>query len=256
MNTENPSRFPEPTDCETLRALLPAYSVGATDADETRLVESLLPRCPEVAAELDEYNGLAEAMLYTVAPVAPPARVHDRLMQRVAERSVTKQPRYAAYRGWAALAAASLVLLVFSNLYWIAQINTLSTARTAAEARLSEQENAIAELLAQESQQVALVATQQNVYARVVWTPESEYFLLTTNRLPALAPDQTYQLWLIGEGGPVSAGIFEVDAAGRKAMLFPMPQSLANYQALGISVEPAGGSEQPTTTPLAVGEIS
>ncbi|MBZ0317449.1 MAG: hypothetical protein K8L91_13595, partial [Anaerolineae bacterium] len=55
--------------CDTLRELLPAYSIGATDEAETRLVESLLDECPEVAAELLDFMRLAGAIAYTARPI-------------------------------------------------------------------------------------------------------------------------------------------------------------------------------------------
>ena len=72
----------------------------------------------------------------------------------------------------------------------------------------------------------------------------------------ALDSAQTYQLWLIDEGQPRSAGVFNPDATGWAWLAFSVEEALTDYQALGISVEPAGGSEQPTTTPLALGAIS
>src|SRR5215211_379751 len=72
------------TDCEALAELLPAYSIGATDAEETALVERLLQVCPEGAAELDSYLSLAQAMNYTAPRIEPPAHLHDKLMAAAA----------------------------------------------------------------------------------------------------------------------------------------------------------------------------
>lgn len=50
--------------CDEIRELLAAYSMGATDPEETALVERHLPDCPEAVAELAEYLALNDAMLY------------------------------------------------------------------------------------------------------------------------------------------------------------------------------------------------
>ena len=63
--------------------------------------------------------------------------------------------------------------------------------------------------------------------------------------LPALSADQVYQLWIIRGDLPVSAGIFNVDENGR--VTFPVDGTLAaSFDAVGVSIEPAGGSDQPT----------
>jgi anti-sigma-K factor RskA len=60
---------------------------------------------------------------------------------------------------------------------------------------------------------------------------------------------ETYQLWLVGESGAESIGLFRPDDDGRVLVAFAGadPGDLP----LGITVEPAGGSDQPTQEPLA-----
>jgi anti-sigma-K factor RskA len=63
--------------------------------------------------------------------------------------------------------------------------------------------------------------------------------------LPQLGADRTYQLWLIRGDQPISAGIFNVDENGR--IIQQIDGTLAtSFDAVGVSLEPAGGSEQPT----------
>ncbi|WP_288432624.1 anti-sigma factor [uncultured Deinococcus sp.] len=60
----------------------------------------------------------------------------------------------------------------------------------------------------------------------------------------APAQGRTYQLWRIAPGGaPVSLGVF-----GRDVLTASLPQGTS----VAVSVEPPGGSPQPTTTPLFV----
>lgn len=68
--SHNQHRLPysDPTYCAELRALLPSYSMGATDPEETRLVEERLANCPEAIAELAEYLALADALHYVALP--------------------------------------------------------------------------------------------------------------------------------------------------------------------------------------------
>lgn len=72
--------------------------------------------------------------------------------------------------------------------------------------------------------------------------------LLTFQGVPALAADKTYQLWVISGDQTRSVATLTPDADGR------MPETVATVHlgdtALGVTVEPAGGSPVPTTAPV------
>ena len=58
---------------------------------------------------------------------------------------------------------------------------------------------------------------------------------------------QAYQLWLIEDGTPTSAGVLAAGAGSGTAVL----DTVGDAQALAVTLEPAGGSPQPTTVVLA-----
>ena len=67
--------------------------------------------------------------------------------------------------------------------------------------------------------------------------------------LPELGTDQTYELWYIDDAGADSAGTFDVSGSETWRVL---DGSFTPGVAVGITVEPAGGSPQPTTEPIVV----
>ncbi|MFE5677826.1 anti-sigma factor [Streptomyces erythrochromogenes] len=67
---------------------------------------------------------------------------------------------------------------------------------------------------------------------------------LTAADLPAPAPGKTYQLWLDIDGGMRPAGFINGDGT------VPIHGGPATASAVGLTVEPAGGSSRPTTDPL------
>lgn len=81
--------------------------------------------------------------------------------------------------------------------------------------------------------------------------------VLSVGQLPRLGPNRTYQLWVIPAGSttPVSAGLFDADAAGTSTVTVPVPQGVTVVAGLTVAVtdEPRGGSLQPTTTPFLAG---
>ena len=83
-----------------------------------------------------------------------------------------------------------------------------------------------------------------------VSTASGNQGLLTVAGLPPVAANQTYQLWLLKDGKPVSAGLLNVDANGAGRLAVASSEPMANYQQAGITVEPAGGSASPTLSAL------
>jgi anti-sigma-K factor RskA len=69
---------------------------------------------------------------------------------------------------------------------------------------------------------------------------------LVVDRLPPLDSARQYQLWLIRDGQKINGAIFSTDEAGYRGVRIEAPESLLNYSAVDITVEPAGGSPQPT----------
>ncbi len=266
-------------DCESLRALIPAYGIGATDPEETALVEKLLPQCPEAAAELNEYLALADALVYTVPQAQPPEYLHDKLMAAVtaprpairpepvaAPRRPTVpalRPALAPHRSrllMFALAAAAVAaaLLIVSNVYWINQVNDLRQQQQALVSLLRDQRDALASLGTGRAQRLELASTdtaQSGSLATVLWNADSSAALLYSANLPPLTADQSYQVWLIGDANPVSAGVFSVDAQGVGVLIIQADAPIDDYGTVAISTEPAGGSEQPTTAPIAAAQI-
>jgi hypothetical protein len=82
-------------------------------------------------------------------------------------------------------------------------------------------------------------------YATLTVAANAESATFVAENLPRLSAEQVYQLWIIRGDQPLSAGIFEVDENGR-AIFEVDPTLAAAYDAIGVSIEPAGGSEQPT----------
>lgn len=89
--------------------------------------------------------------------------------------------------------------------------------------------------------------TGENPEARATLTvlPDSGSATFVAANLPPLSVDQVYQLWIIRGDLPISAGIFELNENGR--IVLPIDGTLAtSFDAVGVSIEPAGGSESPT----------
>lgn len=256
------------TRCTAVEEVVAAYSVGATDPEETALVQERLAQCPTAASELTAYSGLARALLTAPRPVAPPPELAQRLAAALSReaapslRRAAAQPRRGWLAGWRwsvvwnAAAVTAIVLLTLLNLYWIEQNNQLRQENerlVAAQLAQQQAENAVYVLLASSGRQgIELPPAQENsnANAEVLWDPDLNVAMLYAKSFPVLAPDQVYQLWVTRDGERQSAGLFSVDQNGTGVLIFPIEQPLDQLDSMGVTTEPAGGSPGPTGPPV------
>jgi cell division protein FtsB len=86
-----------------------------------------------------------------------------------------------------------------------------------------------------------------NNYMLVFWSPVNQQTLITDASLPALPADKQYQLWGLDHGKPLDAGVFDPQALKDGNL---QVKSIASAQAFAVTVEPKGGSAQPTMSTL------
>jgi anti-sigma-K factor RskA len=70
--------------------------------------------------------------------------------------------------------------------------------------------------------------------------------VLAVEDIPVLDTKHQYQLWLVRDGKRSNGGVFSVSQNGYGTLRIMADQPLANFQSFGITVEPWGGSPQPT----------
>lgn len=93
------------------------------------------------------------------------------------------------------------------------------------------------------------VAGHEKKRALVYWNAATHTVYLKPTDLPALPQDKQYQLWGIVGGQPVNAGIYD-PPVGDPALL--QMASIENAEMFAITIEPAGGSNQPTLDQMVV----
>jgi anti-sigma-K factor RskA len=242
--------------------LLPFYALDALTEEERDLVEAYLIKHPEARAQLNAMSRAASALPQSVSPVEPAPRTREALLRRVAadERgrsSVQSQPsprvnRFESFFRVLSLAGAALAIIwvLILNLQVVRLRNEIMALNGALVAQ-SQSLNQIIEQLPQsnapETITVSLKGTdvQPQAQGQLIANPASQSAVLVVTGLPPLEPGKTYQVWLIA-GAPVSAGLLTVDANGQGVLIVTSTESIGSFQSLGISIEPQGGSPQPT----------
>ncbi len=90
----------------------------------------------------------------------------------------------------------------------------------------------------------SLVKDNPQATAVAVWDPAKQEGILQVEKLPALAANQDYQLWVVDPQYPipVDAGVFTVDpATGATRFDFKAKQPVAAVAAFAVSLERKGG---------------
>jgi len=259
----SPRSLHQAPDCDAIRELIPDYAFGLTGAEDTRLVESYLIDCPEASDQLADYRHLQADMRASVPQIDPPAALAARLMTSInapvvepAKAVIMRRQRF--HVSWL-VAAAAIMALFTSNLYWLIREN--NNEQPTAEATEYAGTSGNVTLVLNDTnvlRWVHLPASQQNTKASAVlmWNAQSGIGLIYATNLPQLVSGTAYQLWLTNGTDRVSAGMFTVDENGKGAMLFHITQSIDQYTWARITTEPVAGSPAPTGTVVVVGQLT
>jgi anti-sigma-K factor RskA len=231
-------------DHETIQGLIPAYALAATDPDESQAVEMHLPSCAVCRALLADYRCLGDDLLYAVPALAAPAGLTERMQRRLAPapRKAAPGPSWAGLRLRPAVftLGAAVLLLAVTNFYWFGRVKGLEQRATGPASSFSWLADAAA---------IPLRADGSGGWAQgVVYAPKAaQPALLCVYGMPALPADKTYQVWLTKDGKRDSGGLFQVSPDGFGLLVLRPERPLSEYSAVGITVEPAGGSPGPTS---------
>jgi hypothetical protein len=126
------------------------------------------------------------------------------------------------------------------------QVEELQVLNSGLHQQLIERENQIA-LFANAMRVIALEGTEDAPAARGTFYTGDASSLLVLRGLPPLPQSETYKLWLIpSDGEPIPAGLVRVEKSGATTVSIDMIDKAQDFAAVGVSIEPAGGSPQPT----------
>ena len=232
-------------DHSLFREQLSAYALGALDAEEVPALEAHLQTCDSCRAELAEYRTISDGLLMALPPRPPSAALRKRLQAQLPSAQKKTKPRFAWSPGRLALGGA-LVLLLLMNLFTFLQLREIQNQQASLVQQIRTSQFALSMLAYPDTRAIPIAA--ENLSGSVLLDQERNSVALVMWHLPELGVDQTYQAWLIEpDGHRVSAGVFrpQADESYTTKPVYPK-QDLSNFVGIGVTVEPAGGSEQPT----------
>jgi anti-sigma-K factor RskA len=122
-------------------------------------------------------------------------------------------------------------------------VNTIGDANTQ-----QVQADALAAITSADDSQQAVSDVAGGGTAKLVWSNSLGSSAVMVDGMPALSSDKVYELWYIDGSGPRAAGTFTVGEDGSTWRVLDGEMRAGDL--VGVTVEPAGGSEQPTTDPI------
>jgi anti-sigma-K factor RskA len=90
--------------------------------------------------------------------------------------------------------------------------------------------------------------------AKVYWDKTNNRWVVTAD-LPAAPAGKVYQLWFVTPDAKISAGLIDADQNGHGFAVVRVPSNIKNLAAAAITLEPEGGSSQPTMPIYALGKV-
>jgi anti-sigma-K factor RskA len=227
------------------RENIPAYALGALDAEDVAALEIHLQTCASCRDELAAYRATSDNLLMSFPPQQPPAALRRRLQGQLPSAQKAVRPRLNWSFGRVAMGTAIVLLLVL-NVFSISQVQALQRQQTQLMAQMQTGQAALAMLSYAKTQTYAI--NTENVSGSLLLDEEYNSAVLILRGLPPVADNQTYQVWLISSNGDrTSAGLLQpqVGQPFITEAIHPT-QEFSSFIGMGMTVEPAGGSDHPT----------
>lgn len=263
MSGADEQHAPEgPGEDGTVHDLAAPYALDAVDEAERARFETHLAHCPDCRRTVAE---LSEAAVGLSAGLEqqPPRALRDGLLAAVAdeaqEPTTEKDPVQAVDPGAGRAAPESQVTPLGQhraarhNRWWLAAAAAAVIAVGGVVVTQWDQDDpgsnvAVQEVLEAEDAQRS-TETVNGSTVHVVHSQELGRTVLVAEEMPQPPQGQDYQLWFVHEDGTaVSAGLMPRDGDDRSEVV--LEGDPAGAVAVGVTVEPEGGSEQPTSEPI------
>lgn len=253
--------------------ILELYALGALNPEESNQVEQAIKKHPEVR---DEFNNIQRAFYLTATPVlrTPSAKVKSDLLKKIDSKPVSKirsmdsrsqEKSGNTYKYLMAASIAFLLLSLTANYFlWsrLSEANNQIVLLNEQKKVMVQEFEAVNRKLALASQDMSVMADrnykmvnlkglEKSPTSDVVtfWNPDTKKVFVKVESLPVPPSGKQYQLWALSNGKPIDAGTMDVDPSDKS--LHPM-KDIADAQAFAITLEPKGGSVNPTMTEMYV----
>lgn len=227
-----------------LHDLAAPYALSALEGDELERFEAHLVGCDDCRRAVATLQEGAAALAMASAE-APPARLKGSVLDALGHQTEPATGRPGFFARWSRWIAAGAATAVVAIAIVVGAV-LLADGEDPFDRVASAPNAIVAELEATPD-----LATEPTL-AQVAFSPEDGRVAIEIEGLPAAPSGQTYEAWIIDDGGPIPAGLF--DSRGQRAV-FQLDGTASSGMLVAVTLEPAGGVDAPTGAPLFVAEL-
>jgi len=267
---------------DEVKELAPLYVIGALDERTAHDLEaSLNGATSEQRRIVARWLDVAALLPHALPLQAPPDHIKERVVNRIAEeaqktpieiaveestlkemaeRDENKvlpfvQTRRAESRTARWLLIAATALLAFTSAYFFKQNaklarenDYLSRERDYLSDELAASKRQVDDIVSPKTKVIAMIGAEApQANAKVVWDTNAQQWAVYIFDLPAPPSDKDYQLWYVTANAKINAKVFSTDEQGRAVLKLTLPaEALSGLAATAVTLEPKGGSLQPT----------
>jgi anti-sigma-K factor RskA len=225
-----------------IHELSAAYALDALGPEELAEFEEHLARCAECQESVAAFQETVAELAYDVEAPAPSPALRNRVLAdaRREQPKVVAMPR----RRWAfpvaAAAAFAAGCVALGLAFWASDLaNQLDDER----AVLHRTEEVVLALSDPDTQRIPL----EGADGILVVDDESSEGWVLVNGLDEAPEGKTYEAWVIEDDEAVAAGLF---SGGGERTVVPLGIPVPEGAVVAVTVEDAGGVEQPTQDPI------
>jgi anti-sigma-K factor RskA len=229
---------------EHVDELIAGHALRALSSEDEERVVVHLAECEQCRRRLRETEAVAASLAYSVPQVAPPPELRSRVLAiaepvvaasaaEVAEREAPARPaRVRPRRQWwprfSLVAVPAMALALAGMIAWNVSL------RNDIESNRSDLASGAAVALPGVGNVVAQTDGNATLFAHVSPAPAGK----------------TYEAWVIRGSVALPAGIFK----GGGTVELDLSQTAKPGDKIAVTIEPSGGSQKPTTTPIATSQ--
>ncbi|MES2837044.1 MAG: anti-sigma factor [Bacteroidota bacterium] len=242
--------------------ILELYVMGSLSATEKAEVEKIASELPEIAAEI---SIIETALMQHSSSKKPSDRVKQNILKEIQKDStpIVQLNHNNTYK-W--LAAASVLLFVISTAISYTYYNSYKKTYNELAALQSEKDELAGNFntvnnkylktntalkifrdTANKVIQLKGIGENPSAFVKVMWNSTSKEVCIDITSLPTLEADKQFQLWALADGKPIDAGVFDLN----KDEIIRV-KNINDAQAFAVTIEPKGGSINPTLSTMVV----
>jgi anti-sigma-K factor RskA len=181
-------------------------------------------------------EGIAEQTVKKVLPFVAPRRIESKTQR------------------WLLIAATAM--LAFTSAYLFGQNAKLAREQDEWKQKVDnivrerdEWKQKVDNIVSPTTRVIAMASNEvPGANAKVVWDTKEQRWVIYIFNLPAPPSDKQYQLWYVTNNAKISAAVFSTDPQGQTVLKLTLPpDALTGLAATAVTLEPKGGSPQPTS---------